>query len=355
VVRAVKWRGRDRWLGPLLAGATLLVALPNLLLDHSPPMILLVLVGPLLSCVRLGVRCTLLLCCWSAALGLAMGMVNTTMTPFVFGVRYGGLLAGCAVAHYAARQRCTLQSALAEAREVTRVTQEAILRPISRNLAGTHVCTRYHCAARESVVGGDLYDVALTPYGLRLLVGDVRGHGLEALRLTAATVAGFRDLAHTASDLPGLTLALNDRIGPELGPEDFVTAVLAEFAPGEVRLVNCGHPAPLRAGRRIEFLEPFAPTTPLGLGPDPRQYRVGFQPGDRLLVYTDGLTEARSADGTLFPLLAEATRALCQPLPDDVLRSLHDRVLLHTGGRPADDLALVLCQSAEALVPLLPR
>lgn len=309
--------GRERWLAPFLTGAGLLIALPDLF--------------------------------------LATGLTDTATTPFALAVRYGGLLAGLSVAAHAARRHTALRTTLAGAREAARVSQEAILRPISRELAGTRVCTRYHCAARESTVGGDLYDVAITPYGLRLLVGDVRGHGLEALRLTAATLAGFRELAFTTPGLPELTAALDDRLAPELGPEDFVTAVLAEFAPGEVRLVNCGHPAPLRAGRHVEFLEPFAPTTPLGLGPDPRQYRVGFQPGDRLLLYTDGLTEARSAEGTDFPLLAEATRALREPLPEDALQTLYDRALAHAGGRPADDLALVLCQAAEALVPALPR
>ncbi|MFJ9536866.1 PP2C family protein-serine/threonine phosphatase [Streptomyces sp. NPDC101225] len=246
------------------------------------------------------------------------------------------------------RTLLALEAALAQARDVARSTQHLILRPLSRDLAGTHVCTRYHCAGSESAIGGDLYDVAVTPYGLRLLVGDVRGHGLEALRLTAATIAAFRELAYTAPDLPTLVTHLDRRLAPELEPEDFVTAVLAEFAPGEVRLVNCGHPAPLRAGQRVELLEPRVPVPPLGLDPDPRQYRFHLQPGDRLLLYTDGLTDARSADGTPFPFLPEVTRALREPLPDDALDSLYARVVAHAGVRRADDLALVLCQPAEA-------
>jgi len=245
------------------------------------------------------------------------------------------------------RTLLALEAALAQAREVARSTQHLILRPLSRDLAGTHVCTRYHCAGSESAIGGDLYDIAVTPYGLRVLVGDVRGHGLEALRLTAATIAAFRELAYTAPDLPTLVTHLDKRLAPELDAEDFVTAVFAEFAPGEVRLVNCGHPAPLRAGQRVEPLEPREPVTPLGLHPDPRQYRFLLQPGDRLLLHTDGLTDARSADGTPFPLLAEVADALREPLPDDALDSLYDRVVAHAGVRRTDDLALVLCQPAE--------
>ncbi|MEW2569059.1 PP2C family protein-serine/threonine phosphatase [Streptomyces sp. NPDC047070] len=258
------------------------------------------------------------------------------------------LLLGCGLTVHAVRQRERLLAQLAEVREVARITQEAIVRPLSRNLAGTHVSTRYHCAVRESALGGDLYDVAVTPFGLRVLVGDVRGHGLEAIRLTAETVAAFRELAHTVPDLPSLATGLDERLAPDLGPEDFVTALLVEFAPGEVRLVNCGHPAPLRSGQRVELLEPAVTTLPLGLHPEPLQYRVRLQPGDRLLLYTDGLTEARSPDGTLFPFLTEATHALRDPLPDEALNTLYARLLTHTTKPPTDDLALILCQPTHA-------
>ncbi len=264
------------------------------------------------------------------------------------------LLLGCALTAYTVRQRDRLAVRLAEVREIARITQEAVVRPLSRSFAGTHVSTRYHCAVHGSALGGDLYDVAVTPFGLRVLVGDVRGHGLETVRLTAETVAGFRELAHTAPDLAAVATGLDERLAPELGAEDFVTALLAEFAPGEVRLVNCGHPAPLRAGQRVELLEPGVPTPPLGMGPDPRQYRVRLQPGDRLLLYTDGLTEARSPDGTFFPFLTEAAHALRDPLPDEALDTLYARLLAHTGAAPVDDLALVLCQPTEAAVPAPP-
>ncbi|MER6688536.1 PP2C family protein-serine/threonine phosphatase [Streptomyces minutiscleroticus] len=344
--------GRVRFRAPLLPWLVCtLIAAADLLLDRLPPLTALLSAGPLLACARPGTRATARVCGWAALLGLAGGATDGSVTTPGFAVRYGGLLLTCGLTVHAARRQERLAATLGEVREVARVAQEAILRPLSRWLGGTHVCTRHHCAARESRAGGDLYDVAVTPFGLRVLVGDVRGHGLDAVRLAAGTVTGFRELAYTVPDLPTLAAGLDAGLAPELGPEDFVTAVLAEFAPGEVRLVNCGHPAPLRSGRRVEFLEPAVPTTPLGLGPEPRQYRVRLQPGDRLLLYTDGVTEARDPQGAVFPLLGEAALALREPLPDDALDLLYARLLEHTGMAPGDDLALVLCQPAETSVP----
>ncbi|WP_405640962.1 PP2C family protein-serine/threonine phosphatase [Streptomyces sp. NBC_00019] len=137
-----------------------------------------------------------------------------------------------------------------------------------------------------------------------------------------------------------------------MGPEDFVTVVLAEFAPGELRLVNCGHPAPLRVGAGLDLLEPGESAPPLGLGPRPSQYRHRLDDGDRILFYTDGLTEARDRDGTPFRLLDEAAHTLRDPLPEQALDALHARLTAHIGRLPADDLTLVLCRPELAGAPL---
>ncbi|WP_328936173.1 MULTISPECIES: PP2C family protein-serine/threonine phosphatase [unclassified Streptomyces] len=330
----------------------LLAATPGLLIGRVQPILPLLAIGPLMAATFLSARRTFLVCCWTVLLALAAGLGASPHVTAGFAVRWAGLLLGCVCSVYAAWQRGRLRGRLAEAREVARITQEAILRPLSRTLSGTHVSTRYHCASRESSVGGDLYDVAVTPYGLRVLVGDARGHGLDALRTAADTVTAFRELAYTAPDLTTIARALDARLSPHLAPEDFVTAVLVEFGPGEVRLVNCGHPAPLRSGQRLELLEPRVPALPLGLHPDPRQYRVRLQPGDRLLLYTDGLTDSRAPDGTPFALLAESALALSEPMPDAALHALYEGLLAHTGGPPTDDLALVLCQPTGVTAPV---
>ncbi len=197
--------------------------------------------------------------------------------------------------------------------------------------------------------GGDVHDAVLGPDGPRLVVADVKGHGPVAAPLAAAFLAAFRDIAAVEDDPVRLARALDVRLGPRMGEEDFVTLLVADFGPDEVRLVNCGHPPPLRIGHRITPLAPPHPSPPLGLGPRPRVQRVGLLADQRLLFHTDGLTEARAADGTHFPLDRHALAALRAPTPDQALDQLLDLLRQHTEGTvPADDLTVVLVQSAPA-------
>ncbi|MGH1552795.1 PP2C family protein-serine/threonine phosphatase [Streptomyces sp. L7] len=271
----------------------------------------------------LGTRRTLLVCCWTVLLALAAGLRFGGTAERRFRRPLGRAAPRLRVQRVTARQRGRLRERLAEARGGPD-------RPGGDPAAGLPHPLRHPCQhplpLRAPRVLGRRRPVR--PRGdartrLRVLVGDARGHGLDALRTAADTLAGFRELVYTAPDLTSLAKALDARLTPGLGPEDFVTAVLAEFGPGEVRLVNCGHPAPLRSGQRLELLEPRVPALPLGLCPDPRQYRVRLQPGDRLLLYTDGLTESCALDGTPFALLyrvrngserTDAGRALHAPV-----------------------------------------
>ncbi|MFE0099773.1 PP2C family protein-serine/threonine phosphatase [Streptomyces sp. NPDC059009] len=222
--------------------------------------------------------------------------------------------------------------------------------PLDLHIGRHRIATRYLSASPDAVLGGDLFDIVDSPYGLRVIVGDARGHGAVAVRLAAATVAAFRALAPGTPRLPDLAGRVDAAIGSRLGAEDFVTVVLAEFAPGEVRLVNCGHPAPLRLGARLEALEPAEPVPPLGLHPVPRQQRYRLADGERLLLYTDGLSEARDAEGVMFPLDARVKKALGGPLLHDCLDALHTLVAAHTAGPLTDDLALLICEPRTAPV-----
>ncbi|WP_185844577.1 PP2C family protein-serine/threonine phosphatase [Nonomuraea sp. WAC 01424] len=235
------------------------------------------------------------------------------------------------------------ENELVRVRQIAELAQQAVVRPLPPRLGGVSLAVHTRSANDQSLVGGDLHDALAAPSGVRVIVGDAKGKGMEAAHLSAVVLAAFRRHAAAAPDLVTLAGALDAELFPHLGEEDFVTVLLAEFAPGEVRLVNCGHPAPLRIGHRLEALEPPEPSPPLGLGPDPRMRRAGLGLSQRLLLYTDGLSEARDADGIDIPLDQHVRHALAAPGLDHALPNLLDLLDEHAGDL-RDDLTLVLAQ-----------
>lgn len=257
----------------------------------------------------------------------------------------------CAAAQRAHREA---RRALAGMTRIALVAQQAIARPLPPAIGDLTLAVRTRSATEHALIGGDLHDAILLPAGPRLIVGDAKGHGLDAVRLSAAVLAAFRQTAAAEPDLTALARTLDARIAAELGAEDFVTLVLADFTPGEVRLVNCGHPPPLRAGRHLELLESPNPSTPLGLAPRPVLQRIELGPDQRLLLYTDGLAEARDADGTLFPLDHQVLAALNGPTLDASLGHLLDLLHAHAGAGTADDLTLILAAQLPTPPPAPP-
>ncbi|MQY13715.1 hypothetical protein SRB5_38660 [Streptomyces sp. RB5] len=349
MTRARTWlRGPACWMLLALTLCTLLGAL-NLRVaqGHATGVVLL---GPVVACLRLGPRPTAAVAGWALLIATAPA-TTAPLWPELYGsldagfpLRTAALCAACGLAVYAAAQHTALRASLAQVTRVAAAAQSAIMRPLPPCAGGVSFAVRERAAVRQSAFCGDVYAAVETPFGVRLLVADVSGHSLDTIRPAAAVVAGFRDLAASAPTLTELARALDTRLLPELGPEDFVTAVFAEFDAGEVTLVNCGHPAPVRkGGGRVRLLEPHAVSPPLGLHPSPEAYRFRFQGGDRLLFYTDGLTDA-AADGPPLPLLELAGRALGEPLAADALARLEK---LAGGGRRTDDLLLVLCQPVD--------
>jgi hypothetical protein len=169
------------------------------------------------------------------------------------------------------------------------------------------VAATYVSASEAARIGGDLYDAVASQHGLRMVIGDVRGKGLDAVRLAASALGAFREAVHREDDLQRVAAAMHDAVRRDAGPEDFVTAVLVEVRGEVVRMLGCGHPHPLRlrAGEVRELELPEA--LPLGLGAPGPAVAVDVQPGDRVLLFTDGAVEARRA-GRFFPL-QEAVRS----------------------------------------------
>ncbi len=261
---------------------------------------------------------------------------------------------GTGFSTFVAQRRTAREQALVRITRIAEVAQRAILRAIPPRLGEVTFAVRYLSAAEEAVVGGDFYDAALTRYGLRMLVGDAKGKGLDAVRVASLVLGCFRSAAFTHQDLADLAAELDEVACRDLGDEDFVTAVLVELGSGgALRVVNCGHPPPLRL--RDGVVEPLAgpgQSPPLGLDPDPPVERFRLEPGDRLLLYTDGLVEARDGHGRHFELDGRAARVLAARGVDDALDALVCLVLEHAGGGLDDDLALVLRSMAHRAVPV---
>ncbi|MFE2546245.1 PP2C family protein-serine/threonine phosphatase [Actinacidiphila glaucinigra] len=245
---------------------------------------------------------------------------------------------------------------LAQVRAVSEAAQRVLLRPIPAQLGPLHVASMYRAAAAHALVGGDLYAAARTGQATRLLIGDVRGKGLPAIGDASAVLGAFREAAQQYRTLPELAASLERSVRrhlSELAPIDadsserFITALLIEFPDDEeiVRVVSCGHPPPLlRQGSRITLLPVARPAPPLGLAADtPGAFRldtVAFGPGDTLLLYTDGLAEARDFAGDFFPVLDRAD-TWTWDCPNCLVQHVSVDVDRHAGGSLQDDLALV--------------
>jgi hypothetical protein len=262
-------------------------------------------------------------------------------------------LAGFAVLSSVVRVR--REARVRRVAEVAAVAQAAILHPVPARVGSAVMASRYVSATTDALVGGDLFDVVPVGRGVRIIVGDARGKGLAALHTSAAVLSAFRhDAARAELGLDDLAHRVEDAVAGGLGVEDFVTAVLCELHPdGRFDVVLCGHPRPLKLvpGRPPEEIGSHA-GPPLGLGVDPRVETTQLHPGERVLLFTDGLVEARDARGRFFDLLAAAP-ALTGPSPaaapgagalDVAPERFFQRVRHHVGGTLTDDVAVLLVE-----------
>jgi GAF domain-containing protein/anti-sigma regulatory factor (Ser/Thr protein kinase) len=233
---------------------------------------------------------------------------------------------------------------LAEITRIAEVVQHAILPPVPSRAGNLDLCTAYVSAAREALIGGDLYEVVAVPGAVRLIIGDVRGKGLDAVRLATVVLGEFRAAAVERDDITSLARQMDARLRPYLGDEDFVTALIAEVdSDGLASVVCCGHPpAVLFSGGEWSYLG-GSDSLPLGLGADPAAVTTQLSPGDRLLLYTDGILEARDPQGRFIELEKIAEELAYGPL-ETVLDRIHQSLLDAVGSELADDLALLVAE-----------
>ena len=178
-----------------------------------------------------------------------------------------------------------------------------------------------------------------------MIIGDVRGKGLDAIMLAGQVLSAFRRSAAAMPSMEQLAGEVGRAIGPHVGDEDFVTAALMQIARGgELTVVNCGHHPPLL--RHCGDLQPLTDgkaALPLGLEDDFTAFTATWSPGDRLLLYTDGLVESRDQHGEFLPQ-DEIAAALLAADCDQALDTLITAVHRHTGGHGHDDMALLLLE-----------
>ncbi|KAA6224456.1 serine/threonine-protein phosphatase [Streptomyces albofaciens JCM 4342] len=279
-----------------------------------------------------------------AGLGLYDGLFaqrrGWTALLSVVGVTVAGLVAAVI------RQR--RESELASVRSIAEAAQRVLLRPVPRNAGRLRLAVSYTSAVAEARIGGDLYEVVATPHGVRTLIGDVQGKGLEAVETAAVVLGAFREAAYDEPDLTAVGNRLERALARHLTDEKFVTAVLAETrGAGTMTLLNYGHPAPLAvaADGDVRFLVPPERALPLGLalhhtsGPQP--YTVPFALGDQVLLYTDGVSEARDAEGRFYPLDQRAG-LLKETDAQTAVEALRQDLVAHLQAPLHDDAAMLL-------------
>ncbi|MBT2525664.1 serine/threonine-protein phosphatase [Streptomyces sp. ISL-99] len=258
--------------------------------------------------------------------------------------------------------RTRREQQLVTVRTVAEAAQLAVLPPLPATVGQVRCAGLYRSAQRGLLVGGDLYDVREGPHGVRALVADVQGHGLEAVATVAALLGAFREAVLDEEDLARVAARLDRRLVVDSLADEhaelFATAVVLEFPAGEavIRVVSCGHPPPLllRGGSAHEIDVDPAPPLGLGLaGMVPVEVAsVPLEQGDRILAHTDGVTEARDAAGAFYPLVRRLP-ALAASVPVEDLMALNEAVredLVRFAGKAEnvhDDVALLALGPGE--------
>jgi phosphoserine phosphatase RsbU/P len=302
-------------------------------------------VAPLIVATVADERRTAIFAGAAVVLAIGTGWRHGITGEATYGTRVAVVCIISAMAVVVAGMRRRREERLARMTAIAQASQLALLPPLPPEMTGISIAARYRSATREASVGGDLYEIIPTGHGIRVIIGDVRGNGLDAILLARHVLSAFRRSAVAMPALEQLAGEVSRAIRPHLGEEDFVTAALAQIAPGgELTIVNCGHHPPLL--RHCGHLKPLTGGTaalPLGLEDDFTAFTARWSPGDRLLLFTDGLVESRDRHGDFLPE-EEIARALLAADCDQALDRLITAVHRHTGGHCHDDMALLLLE-----------
>lgn len=199
-------------------------------------------------------------------------------------------------------------------------------------------------------VAGDAFDYSIDAEVAHVALVDAMGHGLEASRMSSVAITTYRNCRRAGDDLHTTFDTIDRVIAEVFGDHRYVTGQFGrlELATGRLSWLNAGHPLPLHVrGDKVLGQLPCAPTAPAGWqGQRGPVAEVDLQPGDDVLLFTDGVVDGRSPEGVPFgverlgDLLVRSTSARLSP-PETVRRLCHD-VFRHRGDELEDDATMLL-------------
>lgn len=364
-------RGRSvAWVPPIVLLAVIAVLDRNITEDFR--IISWVVLVPGIAAALCGVWGTAAIAVLTAVVYIAVDhayphQYQTGLPDFVL------VVAGGALAVLACAVRVRGERRMLHMRDVVETTRRAVLRPLPPGWGGLDHAAHFLAADSVARVGGDFYDIQPGPHGTRVLIGDVQGKGLAAVEAAAALLGTFREAAYHESALTTVADRLDVRMVRHVHYRDaagrgdgerFATAVLLGFPradPSYVEIVNFGHEPPLLvSAHRVHALPPGG-GLPLGLreltpqAALPQPLRVPLADGETLLLVTDGVTEARDADGRFQHLsdLVAAAVAIDPGTaePARLAAFVRDGTLHHCAGRLGDDTTVFAVRRARTVLP----
>ncbi|MCH5677236.1 PP2C family protein-serine/threonine phosphatase [Streptomyces gilvus] len=262
---------------------------------------------------------------------------------------------------YACHRRIRREAEMLRLRSTAAAMQRHILHPLPLLTEDVLVNGVYEPLQEDRLVGGDIYDVVDSPFGTRVLIGDVQGKGLAAVGAAFAVIGAFREAAHREPTLTALVDALDASVvrhnsyAAHTGDDErFVTAlIIGVDVDTEVQAVNCGHVPPYVVHEGAVAQPPVETGVPLGLAEladEPTTVSwFDFPEGATLLLSTDGLTETRAADGTFYPVEERLAKQL-DLSPTALPQALYEDARAFAGeGGQHDDIAVLTVRRSPRL------
>ncbi|MFD9504252.1 PP2C family protein-serine/threonine phosphatase [Streptomyces sp. NPDC060035] len=332
---------------------TSLIVVLDAFTGEDLPLIPLLVVLPALASVFCTVRQTVCVAIWVMVVVVGSRIASAgAFWDVAFVIGFTALASALGVVACSARIRHATE--IARLRSAAVALQRQILRPLPIVTEQVRVHGIYEPIEEDRFVGGDIYEVVQSSYGTRVIIGDVQGKGLPAIGAGFAALGAFREAAIREAELTAVADALeaavsrHNQFSAETGEtERFVTALVLGFDGGDrVQAVNCGHLSPrlLHAGSASKVAL-HRTSVPLGLADLSREARAaewfGFPHGAALLVFTDGVTEARDPAGSFYPLDDRLARWAGRD-PRQVLDALQADLEEFSGGVRRDDVAALV-------------